>query len=124
FVADGYLSALAEWGTNARVGPYEHLVSFPEGAAAETADAGDTREQATPLASGQVFTGTVAVAEDVDWYRVTVPQGENHLAVRLEGDPTIAYRYELTTADGRPVVFDAKNDGDDVVLRAYVEPGD
>src|SRR5690606_34895132 len=124
FVADGYLSALAEWGTNARVGPYEHLVSFPDGAAVETADAGDTSEQASPLAIGHAVTGTGAVADDVAWYCVTVPQGEIHLAVRLGGDRTIAYSYELTMADGRPVAFDATNEGDDVVISAYVEPGD
>ena len=123
-VADGYLSALGEWGTNTKIGPYEHLVGFPEEAAVEQTDAGDSAEQATPLVGGDVAVGTVAVAEDVDWYRITVPAGENHLEVRLSGDPAIAYTYELTMADGAPLAFEARSEGDAVVLSAYVDPGD
>src|SRR5690606_32388538 len=43
---------------------------------------------------------------------------------RLSGDPAIAYVYELTAADGSAVPIQHKEDGHDVVLSAFVEPGD
>ena len=122
-VAGGYLSVLAEWGTDTTAGPYERLVGR-EVAAPDGPDAGDAASEATRLVSGDEVSGSVAVAEDVDWYRITVPAGENHLEVRLAGDPSIAYLYELTDLDGAAVPFQAREDGDDVVLGAYVEPGD
>lgn len=123
-VTDAYLSALSEWGTDTAAGPYEYLVGGEDTVAGEGPDAGDTPSEATPVASGAELSGSVAVAEDVDWYRITVPAGENHLEVRLSGDPTVAYAYELTDMAGAAVAFQAAEDGDDVVLSAYVEPGD
>lgn len=123
-VGDGYLSALAEWGTDTTHGPYEVLMADTEGLTTEPEDAGATPAEAAPLASGQTVTGTVAVAEDVDWYRITVPEGENHLEVRLSGDPAIEYVYELTDTEGSPVAAQVTNEGDDVHLSALVEPGD
>src|SRR5690606_2660050 len=92
---DGYLSVLSEWGTDTTFGPHEYLVGHPSIVATQGADAGDTASEATPLRGGDVASGSVAVAEDVDWYRITVPEGENHLEVRLTGDPSIAYVFEL-----------------------------
>ncbi len=120
---DGYRSILGEWGQYRREAAYEWMRDRAPAAAVTEADDNDTREAAQPLATGEVAEGTVAVAEDVDWYRVTVPDGQNHLQLRLEGDPTIAYRYELTDADGAPVPYEESADGDAVVLRAFVEPG-
>ncbi|HZJ10153.1 MAG TPA: discoidin domain-containing protein, partial [Trueperaceae bacterium] len=98
-----YRSALAAWGTASRLGPYEWAVGFPAAAGSEPEAPNDTPATATPLAAGAAVTGTVAVAEDLDWYRVSVPAGENHLELRLAGDPAIAYRYELLAADGSTV---------------------
>lgn len=121
---DGYLSVLSEWGTDSTFGPHEYLVGYPSIAATQEADAGDTASEATPLRGGEVASGSVAVAEDVDWYWISVPEGENHLEVRLTGDPSIAYVFELTSQGGEAVAVQVEDDGDDVVLSAYVEPGD
>jgi Mg-chelatase subunit ChlD len=120
---DGYLSALGEWGTGAGSGPYELLAAAPA-AATVGADDDDAPERATPLTPGSAVAGTVAVGEDVDWLRLTVPPGHNHLALRLGGDPTIAYDYELLDADLTPFPVEASEDGDEVVLSAFVAPGD
>jgi Mg-chelatase subunit ChlD len=117
-----YRSALGAWGIGLRAASYEfHVASDPVVAIADDVDDG-TPDRARPVASGAVATGTVAVAEDVDWLRVTVPAGENLLELRLSGDPAV--RYELLRADGGAQVHDVEEDGDDRVLRAFVEPGD
>jgi hypothetical protein len=125
---DGYRSAVGEWGQYRKEAVYEWQQGGADGAATgqtgpDPADS-DSRDAPRPLASGDVVEGTVAVAEDEDWFTITVPDGQNHLSLRLEGDPTLAYRYELTTAAGDPVAYDERSDGDAVVLDAYVDPGE
>jgi len=118
-----YRSALAEWGPASRAAVYEYLTGFetPE----LTDDAGNgSLQTATPLPAGRPVSGTVQVAVDEDWYRLTVPQGHNHLEVTLGGDPAIGYAYELVGADGRPVGYDARTEGDRLVLALFGEPGD
>ncbi len=123
----GYRSALGAWGYDTRAASFE----FHEGGGRNATVAvyddtdgvdDDGPERARPLRSGATFSGTVAVAEDVDWLRVTVPEGENLLELRLSGDPAI--RYELRDGAGTAVVHDVEEDGDVRVLRAFVEPGD
>lgn len=123
-VSDGYLSALGEWGHVSRAAVYEYLRSDAEAAFVEDVDGGETRATATPLASGSVVQGSVQVAEDVDWYKVTLPEGENHLEVRLSGDPAIGYRYVLVDEGGNDVPYEIGEEGDTVVLTLYGEPGD
>lgn len=120
---DEYRSALAEWGASSRAAVYEYL--NPPTLAQNVADAGnDSRANASPAPVGAQLTGTVQVASDEDWYQLTIPGGQNYLELTLGGDPAIAYRYELVSADGLPLVFDERHDGDDVVLSLYAEPGD
>ncbi|MFN2322962.1 MAG: VWA domain-containing protein [Trueperaceae bacterium] len=121
-VDDAYRSALGAWGYDASEASYEFHVGFSDVGAVDAARDDETADRAHRVASGDVATGTVAVAEDVDWLRVTVPEGENLLELRLGGDP--ALRYELQHADGTALVHDATVDGDERVLRAFVEPGD
>src|SRR5690606_9841969 len=123
-VGDGYLSALGEWGHVSRSAVYESLRSDAEGGNVDDVDGGETRATATPLASGSVVQGSVQVAEDVDWYQVTLPEGENHLEIRLSGDPAIGYRYDLVDAEGRSAAYETSEEGDTVVLTLYGEPGD
>lgn len=124
-VSEDYLSALSEWGTDTTIGPYEFLAATATARPAATeVDAGEDRSTATPVAGGTSVTGTVAVAEDIDWYRIDVPNGQNHLELRLSGEPTIDYTYELTTADGVAVPYELGEDGANVVLSAFVGPGD
>lgn len=123
-VADGYLSALGEWGNMTARGPFEAAAgggATPE----EEPDAdNDSMEEASRLDPGRSVSGSVAVAEDVDWYVFTVGEDENRLEVRLEGDPSIGYSYRLLDAEGENLPFDRREDGSAEVLSAFVEPGD
>ena len=123
-VTGDYLSALGEWGTSSRRGPLEYF-TVPQGAVEIELDAdNDTMAGATSLRSGSPVTGTVAVGEDVDWYTFSVADGENVIEVRLEGDPSIGYVHELVDAAGAPVLHDVVEEGDSLLLTAFVEPGD
>lgn len=118
-----YRSALAEWGSSSREAVYEYL--NPAEVSVGVSDAGnDTRQSASPLRSGEQVTGTVQVAVDEDWYRLTVPAGQNYLELSLAGDPAIAYRYELVDASGHAVSYDEKQDGDALTLSLFTAPGD
>ncbi|HET8985420.1 MAG TPA: hypothetical protein VFN03_06655, partial [Trueperaceae bacterium] len=119
-----YPSLLGEYGNASRAASYEYLNPQTGSSAAAAPDAADTRQAATALASGATAHGTVTVAEDVDWYRLTIPAGENHLAVRLAGDPQIGYRYELQDAAGTRLDTEERSDGDSVVLTYFGSPGD
>ncbi|MFO7544881.1 MAG: VWA domain-containing protein [Trueperaceae bacterium] len=123
-VGEGYLSALGEWGHVSRSAVYEYLRTGSDDAVVEDADGGETQATATPLAPGSVIQGSVQVAEDVDWYRMTLPEGENHLEIRLSGDPAIGYRYDLVDAEGRSAPYETREEGDTVVLTLYADPGD
>ena len=123
---DGYRSAVGEWGQYRKEAVYEWQQGGADGAATgqtgpDAADS-DSRDAPRPLASGDVVEGTVAVAEDEDWFTITVPDGQNHLSLRLEGDPTLAYNYALTSAAGDAVAYDERHDGDAVVLDALRRP--
>lgn len=120
---DGYLSALGSWGLMSPRGPYEHAQGGATASTTETGDPGDTPETAARLEPGASFTGTVAVADDVDWFAFTVPEGQNHFTLRLEGDPAVGYVSTLTDASGGPVAARAVLDGDAIVLEGFVEPG-
>ncbi|HRQ11259.1 MAG TPA: VWA domain-containing protein, partial [Trueperaceae bacterium] len=120
---DEYRSALGEWGAMARDAVYEYLNPVTVGR--ELPDAGnDTLQSATPLESGEQVSGAVEVAVDEDWYRLTIPAGQNHLELTLTGDPRIFYLYELVDAGGAKVGFDERFEGDDVVLSLFADPGD
>lgn len=124
--ADGsnYLSILGEWGTGSTTAVYEHLNPPPAIIAVDDGDAGDTMGSATSLASGSAAQGTVEVAADVDWYRLSIAPGHNQLTVRLSGEPVIAYEYELLDAAGQPVAAAVTRGADGDTLTLYADPGD
>lgn len=121
---DGYLSALGEWGHYSRTGTYEALNPSPAAYPVDEGARNGTRESATPLGSGDVAQGSVLVGEREAWFRLVVPEGENQLTVRLSGDPSIAYDYQLEAADGSRVPYVVRSDGESEVLELYAEPGD
>ena len=120
---NGYRSALGEWGHYRRDAVFE-LLNDGGGRPAQTEiDANDSRETAQAIASGEAVEGSVQIVEDLDWFRLTLPEGENLLEIALEGDPTVNYRYQLFDASGEPVVFDLEEDGDRLILRYFGVPG-
>ncbi|MDZ7801243.1 MAG: VWA domain-containing protein [Trueperaceae bacterium] len=122
-VGDDYRSITGEWGHYRREAAFEW--SQPQSAEAGPAsdDAGDTMDDATPLRGGAFAEGSVQVAEDVDWYRLELGAEENAVEIRLRGDPTIAFEYELMDAAGETVYYDLREEGLDTVLTAFADPG-
>ncbi|MDX1746544.1 MAG: discoidin domain-containing protein, partial [Halobacteriales archaeon] len=119
---DAYRSILGEWGQYTRAASYEWSDSDPAVVVVgESQDPGEDRATAAALRPGQRATGSVAVAEDVDWYRIDVPDGDNLVEIALRGSPTIDYEYALYDADGEAVVFDRTEEGDGVRLEAFVD---
>lgn len=121
-VDDEYRSILGEWGGFGREAIYEVLMeSEGTGAISVPVDAGDTLETATLLAADSVAEGTVSVPDDVDWYRIDLPEGDNLLDLTLEGSPSIDYRYQVYDAAGEPLVTDVSEEGNRVRITAFVE---
>ena len=121
-VDDEYRSILGEWGGFGREAIYEVLAA-PQGeaGAASLVDGGGSLDDATPYPSSGVVEGTVSVPDDVDWYRIDLPEGDNLLDVTLAGTPSIDFRYRLYDAAGEPLVADMTEDGNHVRLSAFVE---
>ena len=122
--ADGYRSALGEWGHYRRDAIFELLNADAGSRAQAEADDNDTRDSAQLLTSGGAVEGSVQIIEDIDWFRVAIAEGENLLEIVLEGDPTVGYRYQLFDAAGDPLGFDLTEDGDRLIVRYFGEPGD
>lgn len=119
---DSYRSILGEWGGYGREAVFELLEG--DGAVGDVSvppDAGDDRAAATLLASGSMAQGSVSVGEDVDWYRIDMPEGDNLIELVLEGSPVIDYRYALYDEHGEELYFDTRQEGDRVRLSAHVE---
>lgn len=123
--SDGYRSILAEWGYARDVGPFEWQRGI-EGQAERVPDDGsnDVQSGATVLRDGDRVAADVLVAEDEDWYRIDVPEGEDANSITLDLDGRIsAIRYRLVDADGNPVTYDLRETATGVRLTAFVDPG-
>jgi len=80
---DTYRSILGEWGQSSPEGIYELLVPRARVEGASDVDVADSPEHAAPLAAGEEAAGRVARGRDVDWYALTVPEGQNTLRIEL-----------------------------------------
>ena len=121
---NGYRTVVGEWGQGEKAAVYEALAGAAPRVALSENDDNDSLELAQPLLAGEAVQGQVVIGEDVDWYRITVPAGENSLEVRLAGEPVLGLSYELLDGSGQPVLHDASGSASEVLLRAFVEPGD
>ena len=73
--ADGYRSALGEWGHYRRDAIFELLNADAGSRAQAEADDNDTRDSAQLLTSGGAVEGSVQITEDIDWFRVAIAEG-------------------------------------------------
>jgi hypothetical protein len=93
-------SALGEWGATGSDGPYEWAhppdLAYP----VEAVDVSDTPEGAAPLSAGDVVDGRVHRGSDVDWYAITVLEGDNSVTLTLAGTPTVGAAIDVVDADG------------------------
>ena len=106
-----YRSVVGEWGHYSREAIYELTWPEPAPQTLETA-ANDEPGSATRLEPGRPVAGVVTLGEDVDWYRVDVPDDANTVRLTLTGAP----RLKATAT----LVDEAGNELPDV--RRTVEP--
>ena len=121
---DNYLSALGEWGYYSRSAIYEHLTPQNIQTISDE-DESSSRETAQLLELGNSVNGTVEIAKDIDWYKITIPEGQNLLTLELSGDPTINYLYILEDAEGQEVSLETTKQGNqNLTIVAQVKAGD
>ena len=103
----GYRSALAEWGHYSRSAHFEHTAAgrATETSLAESGD-NDSRGTAQPLEPGRRQRGDVLVGEDVDWYRIEIPDEHNHLELSLAGDPALRVVGRIENEQGEEIPLD------------------
>ena len=123
-VGEEYRSILGEWGHSNREAVFEWLVRDPVVPVREESDDNDTLEAAELLRVGEVLSGSVLRQEDVDWFRISVPEGQNLLSLTLEGEPTLGFDYRLVDEAGTEVFTEVETTPSSVHLEAYVEPGE
>ncbi len=118
-----YRSILGEWGFMSRRAIFEAGRPASGTSVLAEADHNDSRERAQPLSPGRALSGRVLVEEDVDWYRVEVPEGHNAIRITLQGDPAVAFSWSLQDPRGRPVESESERSYQRVELTADVAPG-
>ncbi|MEX2536290.1 MAG: VWA domain-containing protein [Trueperaceae bacterium] len=123
-VSERYRTVLGEWGQNRRAAIFEALEQPTAVVALGENDDNDALASAQDLVPGELVEGRVVIGEDVDWYRITVPEGENSLELTLIGEPILGVRYELVDGAGSPLLYDQSGSPAAVTLSAFVEPGD
>jgi hypothetical protein len=121
-----YRSILGEWGQSSPRGIFEALVADPLAAgAADEVDGPDDAADAAVVEEGREVRGQVARGADVDWYQVTVPEGQNELTLRMGTARANGVRLTILDAEGRPADFRETGDPStgERVWKAYVRAG-
>ena len=81
-------------------GPYEWLQPPDLAGPRRSPTQRTTPDAADPLPAGERANGRVHTGEDVDWYSLTVPEGQNTLELSVSGRPTVGVGLTLTDAAG------------------------
>jgi hypothetical protein len=107
------------------VGPFEHALP-PDLAPVVEADLDDdTAPMARPLAAGVLARDLVHRGEDIDWYALTVPEGQRSVVFAVGGDPSVGVALALFDATGAqvPMSFGNGTAPGTMEYRANVIPG-
>ena len=123
---DEYRSILGEWGQADPRAIFELLEPPTMPTTSDGGDdAGDTPEEATPLEAGMQRGGRAARSEDVDWYALTVPEGDNTLELVTRTTRAGDVRLRLVDATGLdvPVTSGPPRTGGPSAGRLSCEPG-
>ena len=122
-----YRSILGEWGQSSPRGIYELLVPPPTfETASVAADVGDTPDEAATLEPDASADGEVARSKDVDWYALTVPEGQNTLRLTLQTEREHDVKLRLVDGSGAEVELQEAGRSSEpptATFAAIVEPG-
>jgi Mg-chelatase subunit ChlD len=124
---DGYRSMLGEWGHYEKNSVFEYLAD--ERSATNSKDkfvtGNASKAKARSLTSGNEVSGQVQRGKDEDWYKLSVPQGQNRLRLVLSGLPTVLVEPQLVDGNGVSVPINAGDkDATRADYSADVTPGD
>jgi Mg-chelatase subunit ChlD len=122
----GYRSMLGEWGHYAQNSVFEFLQEGQPASVStvKSVTGNGSKAKARALKSGEKVAGQVQRGKDDDWYRLSVPQGQNQLRIDLSGIPTLLVEPQLINANGDNV--ELKRDDKDAAHSYYsaaVVPG-
>ena len=124
--SDDYRSVLGEWGYTSALGPYEWTrVDGEPTVVTLDEDAGDTRDEATPLLPETQRTDSVEAGTDVDWYEFEAGADTATLELTLAGIDVANVRLALFESEGDAVAVSQAPGSDPGTVRflAAVEPG-
>jgi len=118
---------LGEWGHYEKNSIYEYLAD--ERSATNSRDkivtGNGSKSKARFLTSGNEVSGLVQRGKDEDWYKLSVPQGQNRLKLVLSGLPTLLVQPQLIDSTGATVPLEpGDKDATRVDYSADVAPGD
>lgn len=125
---DTYRSILGAWGRHERAAIRERLEP-PDLSLADARmtgpDGNDTPDTATVLIRDVPVDGRIRRGADIDWYRLTIPDGLNTLELSLAAPPAAGIELLLQDANGVEVPVRMAPSTDPLVVRweADVEPG-
>jgi von Willebrand factor type A domain len=119
-----YHSVFAEYGST-QAGDYEIQDPPAVDAPSYAPDGNDTPETASLLDVDQTASGTAHTGDDVDWYDVSVPDGQNTLTFTLHGSPSVGVSLTLQDPTGGsiPMRYEPGADPGSVQYSATVTPG-
>ncbi len=101
---DSYTSIVAEWGRDNEDSFYEYNQSRKEKKERSVIEGNEKKEDAYKIDMNQTVRGLVSVAKhDEDWYKVTVPQGNNQFELNLLGEKGVDVAYELYDSNNRKI---------------------
>ena len=121
--SDTYQSVIGEWGYAKREAIYERLNPPAFDSWLLDEDNNDTRGTATSLRPAKGVSGQVLIDEDVDWYAVDVPPGNNQLRFLLHGDPGIDYAFDVRDAGGNILETEQRELDNGLELTVSTGPG-
>ncbi|RKZ35026.1 MAG: hypothetical protein DRQ37_07100, partial [Gammaproteobacteria bacterium] len=123
----GYRSMLGEWGHYARDSIFEFLRQAQSASSSNAifVTGNDSRATARSLTSSEKVAGQGQRGKDEDWYRLSIPQGQNQLRIDLAGIPTLLVEPRLIDASGAKVELERDDkDAAHAYYSARVVPGD
>jgi Mg-chelatase subunit ChlD len=122
-----YRSMLGEWGHYEKNSVYEYLAD--ERSATNPRDkfvtGNGSKAKARALAAGNQVSGQVQRGKDEDWYKLTIPPGQNQLKLKLSGLPTLLVEAQLIDGNGISVpLLPGNKDATEAIYFANTAPGD
>jgi len=119
-----YSSILGEWGEISPEAAYEKHQGLSIDASLNSASGNNSREQAEVLELDQQVSGRVMLGEEEDWYKLTVPAGNNTVYLVLSGTPMLRTLLHMEDAAGHPLkLIETGSNVHSKKFKVVVEPG-